>query len=740
MRNKPVALIIPFLMAAMAGDSFAQTPPKPATAASAATTPSPPAQLETVVIQSSSDRDDRSESTASKIVVTREDLNKFGDTSVNDVLNRVPGVTVTGSRGRGTEIRMRGLGGSYVSILLNGEPAPNGFSLDTLSPLLIDRIEVLRSPSADRSTQAIAGSINIILKQAARVGQKDIRLTASVEHGRGSGGIGGQFGDRIDDKSYTLAFDLRQDAFERPSSTRRLWTTPQGVPVQERQVDLTRSIRRDLLTLTPRLNWFLTDRDTLSFEDLSSFEGQHVKRVDSYTPLLGSPPPFDQLVLTQTSHTTNHRLRTSWERRFEEGGILETKLGGSQSKLSQLVHWDHYDETPTLLLRRDIDGPLTDRTWNLSTRYQWAASGGHAVSAGVETESTRRVNGRYQRDQVFTPSLTPDDLTENQTATIDRQALYLQDNWTIRPGWNTQAGARWERVRTGGGDEVNTFRNKVDVLSPILQSMWKIPGTRGDAFRLAVSRTYRTPSLFELSPRRYVGSSDNTPTSPDGQGNPTLRPELAWGLEAGYEHQLAQDAGLLAINGTYRRIKDVIVHSVYFDPSLGLWIARPDNVGDARAFTLELEAKVRWRKLWQDAPALESRASLTRNWSEVQALPGPDNRFARQNPASGSFGLDWRPEGSWLSTGASLVVNIGGRAALAPNQRTREPITRQLDAYAVGRLGGGTQLRLAVSNLLHQPQPIEYGYTGADIPGGVLHQRMVEPGYTTVRLMLEHKL
>lgn len=110
--------------------------------------------------------DPRRDDTASKIVVTREEIVKYGDTSVLDVLKRVPGVTVTGANGRGGEVRMRGLGSGYTQILINGERTPAGFTIDSLSPDVIERIEVLRTATAEFSTQSIAGTINIVLKKA----------------------------------------------------------------------------------------------------------------------------------------------------------------------------------------------------------------------------------------------------------------------------------------------------------------------------------------------------------------------------------------------------------------------------------------------------------------------------------------------------------------------------------------------------------------------------------------------
>ena len=110
--------------------------------------------------------DARRNDTATKIVVSQEEILKNGDTTLGEVLKRLPGITIGGVQGRGGDIRMRGLGSGYTQILLNGEPAPPGFSLDSISPDMIERIEIMRAATAEYSTQAIAGGINIVLKRA----------------------------------------------------------------------------------------------------------------------------------------------------------------------------------------------------------------------------------------------------------------------------------------------------------------------------------------------------------------------------------------------------------------------------------------------------------------------------------------------------------------------------------------------------------------------------------------------
>jgi iron complex outermembrane receptor protein len=113
----------------------------------------------------------RRAASVAKQIYGREELDRYGDTNVLDVMRRLPGVNVDSGGPR-----MRGLGSGYTQVLINGDPAPPGFNLDQLSPSQIERIEVIKAPTADQSAQAIAGTINIILKEVPRRSQSNLRL------------------------------------------------------------------------------------------------------------------------------------------------------------------------------------------------------------------------------------------------------------------------------------------------------------------------------------------------------------------------------------------------------------------------------------------------------------------------------------------------------------------------------------------------------------------------------------
>jgi iron complex outermembrane receptor protein len=130
------------------------------------------------------DVQERRNSTVAKIVIGRDEIERFGDSTLGDVLKRLPGVTIRGRPGRGGAIRLRGLGNGYTQILLDGERVPPGFSLDSISPEQIERIEILRAPTAETGARAIAGTINIITRDGYNKRVNDIRLSSSYENSR----------------------------------------------------------------------------------------------------------------------------------------------------------------------------------------------------------------------------------------------------------------------------------------------------------------------------------------------------------------------------------------------------------------------------------------------------------------------------------------------------------------------------------------------------------------------------
>ena len=177
-------------LALLAGAASAQdVPGVPGDAA-----PRPGARIERIEVTArpQSDTELRRRAPVAKQVYGRDEIDKYGDTNVSDVLKRLPGVNMQGGAPR-----MRGLGSGYTLILINGDPAPPGFQFDQLSPTQVERVEVTRGPTADQSAQAVAGAINIILKDAPRISQRDLRLGLGYSAVRPTPSFNFTYGERV---------------------------------------------------------------------------------------------------------------------------------------------------------------------------------------------------------------------------------------------------------------------------------------------------------------------------------------------------------------------------------------------------------------------------------------------------------------------------------------------------------------------------------------------------------------
>jgi outer membrane receptor protein involved in Fe transport len=490
--------------------------------------------------------------------------------------------------------------------------------------------------------------------------------------------------------------------------------------------------RMNRLNLTPSLNWTLAGGDTLAWETVvntSSFRNHGHPVVAT---LVGPAPQTPDL---HTFGEFDDRMLSSslrWNRELASGTKLDVKLGAEWSSRKMFVRRNGLK--PNGLPETD-GSTLSDthaRGVNSTGKATRAFDGGHLLALGWDVGVNDSSDIRAERDRVrvFPAGFLMD---ETFSATATRAAAYLQDEWTIDPQWSVYLGARWEGVRTRvSGTGFEPARVRSSVLSPILQLLYKLPGAkdgRSDGLRLALSRTYKAPDLYSIVPRRSAWEN-NSATEADFQGNPNLKPELALGLDAAWEHYWAEGA-MFSVGGTVRRIDDYTSNRIYFD---GLrWIFTPVNEDRATMRSLDLETKFPLASLLPDAPAIDLRASVSRNWSRVESVPGPNNRMEQQTPLTANLGIDYKSGA--LTTGASLAHRRGGLVRVAANRGFYTLARTDLDAYAVWKFNPKVQLRLALSNLLGEDNAFEPSYF--DPVAGLEKRRWTYPEGVKLRSTLE---
>jgi outer membrane receptor for ferrienterochelin and colicins len=676
-----------------------------------------------------SDTEARQESTASKIVIGREEIEKQGDATLGDVLKRLPGVTVQGAPGRGGAIRMRGLGGGYTQILLDGERMPPGFSVDSLTPEQVERIEILRAPTAETGARAIAGTINIVLREGRKATPDDLKITRSQEHGEGTTMV--NWVHNLNTTPVSGTFTLSAMDSQRADES----VTEIDSDYRVDQVRTSESSgRRKGVHANTRLQWKGEQGKTLTltpFLIYSEYAAQG--RVDARP--LTSTSITDAALTDNKSRYAAARLNGQWGQRLSADDRLEVRFGLGQAKFDQ--HITQSVTTSTGLLSNALDEQrFTDRTTSLNAKWTRVLDNGHQLVSGLEHEGVRRVEEA---------SAGAGDESGNLKARTARWAAYTQDEFKINPNWSAYAGIRYETILTEGQVSEELKRNKSQVWTPLLHALWKPDPAKRDQVRMSLTRSYKTPTLYNMvAPLRYSRdypiSVNNVPTQPDRIGNPDLRPELATGVDLGFERHF-EGGGVLAANVFRRNISDLIRYQTRLQTvpwsSQQRWVSSPQNVGDAVTQGIELEAKFRLNQAWTAAWPVDIRSNLSFFRSKVKDVPGPDNRLDQQPSMTANLGADYRLRGMPLTVGGNVNWNPDYDTRRSQEQMSYQGIKRVVDVYGQWRFSSATALRLTVSNLL----PRDYE-TATTFNTGTQQEtaRTTDRNWRNIQLRLEMKI
>lgn len=730
-------------VAALAAVPLARAQPAPPAAAAS----TPQTTLESVEIRAR--RDDPTEmrrnASAAKIVIGREEIDQYGDSNVGEVIRRLPGVTQGGRPGRGGDLRMRGMGSGYTQILIDGERPPPGFSVEQLSPDVVERIELMRAPTAETGTRAIAGTINIVLREPLRKRNTDVRPAVTLERGRVSPQVSLSRDEAFgEDGSFNLTLNASETRERTDMSARTRFTdTATGAPALDQADEDVAIGTRQRINLSSRVQWRLGPGELFA---LQPFLMHGRSRSDSEGTLeaLGTAPaaPYATRIAGSTSSFDIVRLNLQLMRRVAPDTRVELRGGIGRFSLDSHAELVQFAADGLPVQERLSQTSFADTTSSLTGKLMHQLGGGHSLVGGWEMESTRRREdgatriGGVLQEGAFGTGLSASTL---------RQAVYLQDEWDPAPDWSAYAGLRAETIRTRSDSGAAPIENRSTVVSPLAHLVWRFNAPKRDQLRLSLTQSYRAPTLRNLTAlptlnTLYPVPFANVAAFPDRAGNPALEPELSHGIDLALERYLAQ-GGVLSANLFHRRIRDLIRDVT--TPEDVAWadepryVSRPRNLGRATTQGIELDAKLRLSELRADAPPLDLRMNLSLYRSRVDSVPGPDNRIDQQPRAVGNLGADYRlPRTPW-TVGGSLGVTPGYRTQLTELQSQETGLRRVLDAYVLWQLDAQTRLRFSLANLT----PLDSASTVSVLQGTQL-QRVASAGRTdtSATLRLEMRL
>lgn len=483
----------------------AQTPP---TRGAEVVVTAPIRQSETDVLQGTS-------------IVSGEELTRDLRPSIGETLARQPGVSATSFSPAASRPILRGFQGDRIRVLTDGIGSidVSNTSVDhavVIDPLLAERVEVLRGPSALLfGSSAVGGVVNVIDRRIPRsVPEQGYRVDALATYGSAANeqsmsgaadvAVGGPFVLHADG-SHLKADDLRTGGYILSRQARAAALTQVGLPQDaDEPIDFAASARlRGKLPNSAVETWtaglggaIITDRGQLglSYNHYDSLYGVPLR----YATQVGQAQEAPRLDVRQDRVDLRAEVQTG-------GGLLDRirfRLGHAKYQHAEL---EESGEVGTRFFNNGTEARL---------EFVQAKRGGWQGATGAQFLD-RQFD--VQGEEAFLP--------RNETEQIGLFTLQQFEFGPIR----AEGGLRYERTdlasRSLAGD-LRYFRGD--------RGFSTLSGSAGASYAVAdgvriglnLSRTSRAPSAEEL-----FANGAHAGTQAYELGDPDFRVERSWGLE-----------------------------------------------------------------------------------------------------------------------------------------------------------------------------------------------------------------
>ncbi|MGX7926318.1 TonB-dependent receptor plug domain-containing protein [Tsuneonella sp. HG094] len=609
----------------------------PASAADETNEEDAPGEIRTsreIVVQGDIGYRNRSDDAEPVLVYDEEYFQRFEPLTAGDAMKRVPSVTFLSDVIESDGARLRGLDPGYTQILINGEKVPGSnvdrsFFLDRIPAELVKQVEIVRSSSARRTGDAVAGTLNIVLRDAFTLDGGYFRAGGlGFDDGAIKPTAGFYYGGALGPGRVLFGLNVQGRYNPKQKSSLRYSDSPennadfatQDFDNREDQSDV-----RDGFDYAANASWGI-DSGTTKFELAGNFV--HTNRTEDERSFEYNDPtaitgPVRRAVPGNLL-TDNHNLAKIEQENWSVGSKLshEWSLGETKLKAGYARFDDHRDEFENEVdFDRAAPRLTADLIFSDIVDEELSAEIEHAFPLGGET--TFAIGGFYQdkdRDS---------DIRDN-TATRNRRNLTAADRngydqfrdspdaFVTTPGTITsapgglstigetrkdlfaliegksgglsfEAGVRWENTDVSIDDLTVAAANQLtevdyDALLPSASLKFDIGNGRITA---SAARTVRRPRFGYLSPVLLLAEyGDN-----DFRGNPLLAPEKAWGADLGYEHRLGR-SGVIGVNLFYRKIENVVELTntgVVGSEGAGTFVLQPQNTGDGEVRGIEFD-------------------------------------------------------------------------------------------------------------------------------------------------------
>jgi outer membrane receptor protein involved in Fe transport len=596
-----------------------------------------------IVVQADIGFRNRSEDAEPVLVYDEEYFQRFEPLTAGDALKRVPGVTFLSDVIESDGARLRGLDPGYTQILINGERVPGGnadrsFFLDRIPAELIQQVEIVRSSSARRTGDAVAGSLNIVLRDGYSLDGGYVRAAGLFfDDGEVKPAGGFYYGGELAGGRVLVGANIQGRYNPKIKSSFRYGDSPENNPdflTEEFDNREDQTDTRDGTDYAFNASWGI-ETETTEFEILGNFvrtdrtETERSFEYNDETAISGSVFLGGALLtdnanineIEQDTWSVAARLEHEWSLGETSFRATFARFDGQEDEVEYEI--DFEEEEPflegTRTLTDVVDDELSfqlDHEFELSDGIEFVIGGflqfkerdSDIIDTGLgEDNDGIALNPSLQNWDQFRDSpldvAIPFNEFENVVGGVNAISEDRTDLFALveieRGDLKAEAGVRWENTSVevnalDEDDEPVSSSTDYDVFLPSASLKYDIGRGRITA---SVARTLRRPRLDFLSPvvlEEEIGDSDFI-------GNPNLRPETAWGGDIGYEHRIGRD-GVIGVNVFYRDISNLtelaVVVDADGDPVPGsesdeettTFIFQPQNIGSGEVYGIEFDA------------------------------------------------------------------------------------------------------------------------------------------------------
>jgi outer membrane receptor protein involved in Fe transport len=705
--------------------------------------------LEDIVVTGEIQYRNRTDTVAPELVYDQRFFEQFEPLSVGDQLSRVPGVAFTSDIGERDAPQMRGLGEGFTQVLVNGRPIPGAGNdrtvfVDRIPAEIIDRIEIVRSPSADIDSQGIGGTINIILKDGMSLPPGVIARVGTIydtdnEEWSPLGAL--SFSGRNDAR--TMAWSATFDA-QRRYNTKDLHQqvfddTSPGFADSDDGTDLFDPDGFDPDTPSTLAIEHSEQIDTRESTDLS-FNGDltfqlapdQSLRLDAFVLNTERDETEAGLVYEREDGTLTANDDVSdeeWEldtiesqeqhieqQSFGVSALYEAQLSPSWSFESQARYATFTEDNVETSFEDDPAEPVELEVIN-SEDTETSLDGALTYNSDAFAQSLGMSSFEFEfgvalknktRDysfQAFEDDNGDGDFDDPDDDVTPDSGLFEFDEWRL-DGWvmaefgltdtlMVQLGVRSESTDTDtsiiGGASGSSSQHQ---LNPSAHVQWE-PWADGQ-FRVSYARTVRRPTLDQVVP---FANSDSPEDDDETFGNPNLEQETAWGYDIGYEHRIGR-RGVVGFNYFHRDVENLIslVNTGISTGVPGAFEYTYENTGDGEVSGWEVDVSTPLDFIGLDETGFF--ANYTSLDSErVEPMTGLTARFNAQPEYVYNWGVTHNIESIGTTLGFSYRKQ-GMSESLFLGEEERQWYDANLEVFVEKRLSESMVLRLVGNNLL----------------------------------------